>query len=88
MFAQIRNMTYFNYHAKAKSLITKGHCISASIFSNYNHIRPALVLYFENNIPIPIRDYMWKEYFPLLKQNQIFINNPENIDLDQFTSVN
>ena len=87
MFAQITNMTYFNYHAKAKRLIMNGNCISASIFSNYHHIRPALVLYFENNIPIPIRDYMWKDYLPLLEEQNISINNPENIDLNQFTSV-
>lgn len=80
-------MTYFNYHAKAKMLISNGNCISASIFSNYHHIRPALVLYFENNIPIPIRDYMWNDYINLLKENNISINNPENINLEQFTSV-
>ena len=81
-------MTYFNYHAKAKRLIDSGHCISASVFSNYHHIRPALVLYFENNIPIPIRDYMWKDYIPLLNQNQIIINNPEQINLNEFASIN
>ena len=80
-------MTYFNYHAKAKRLISSGNCISASVFSNYHHIRPALVLYFDNNIPIPIRDYMWKEYFPLLTQHGIVINNPEQINLNQFASV-
>ena len=80
-------MTYFNYHAKAKRLIKNGNCISASVFSNYHHIRPALVLYFENNIPIPIRDYMWKDYFVLLEEFKIKINNPENIDLNKFTSI-
>ncbi len=79
-------MTYFNYHAKAKRLILNGNCISASVFSNYHHIRPALVLYFENNIPIPIRNYKWQEYVPLLKTLNITINNPENLDLNQFTS--
>ena len=80
-------MTYFNYHAKAKNLINSGHCISASIFSTYHNIRPALVLYFENNIPIPIREYMWKDYFSLLNEHEIVINNPENINLNQFSSV-
>lgn len=81
-------MTYFNYHAKAKRLISNGHCISASFFSNYHNIKPALVLYFENNIPIPIRDYMWSEYLPILKQIGIIINNPERLDLNKFTGVN
>ena len=87
ILTQNTNMTYFNYHAKAKRLIENGNCISASIFSNYHKIRPALVLYFENNIPIPIRDYMWKDYLKLLKQHEISINNPENINLNQFTCV-
>lgn len=77
-------MSYFNYHAKAKALIKNNNCISASIFLNYHNIKPALVLYFENNIPIPIRDYMWKDYFPLLKQQGINIHNPNDIDLNQF----
>ena len=81
-------MTYFNYHAKAKKLILNGSCISASIFSNYHNIKPALVLYFENNIPIPVRDYMWKEYFALLNEHNIVINNPEKISLQQFSSIN
>ena len=80
-------MTYFNFHAKAKALINNGNCVSATIFSNYRHIKPALVLYFDNNIPIPIRDYKWNDYFPILKSNSIKINNPENIDLSKFTSV-
>ena len=80
-------MTYFNYHAKAKRLIENGNCISACIMSNYHHIRPALVLYFENNIPIPIRSYKWQEYLPLLEQHKIKLNNAENINLKQFTTV-
>ena len=82
IFAQTTNMAYFNYHAKAKRLIENGNCISASVFSTYHRIRPALVLYFENNIPIPIRDYMWKDYIKLLNKHKISINNPENIDLN------
>lgn len=73
-------MSYFNYHAKAKKLIENGNCIGATIFSNYHNIRPALVLYFENNTPIPIREYMWNNYFPVLKNQNITINNPENLN--------
>ena len=85
---QTTPMTYFNYHAKAKRLISSNHCISVSIFENYRNIKPAMVLYFDNNIPIPIREYMWKEYFPLIKHFKITINNPNGIDLSQFSSVN
>ena len=75
-------MAYFNYHAKAKNLIKSGNCIAVSIFKEYHHIRPAMVLYFENSKPIPIRDYMWQEYLPLINQFKIAINNPDNIALN------
>ena len=72
-------MAYYNYHAMAKNLIKSGNCFCATLFSNYHHIRPALVLYFTNHKPIPIREYRWQEYFTLLKLFNIPINNPENI---------
>jgi len=74
-------MAYYNYHAMAKNLIKNGNCFSATIFSSYHHIRPALVLYFNNHKPIPIRQYRWQEYLPLLSLFDITINNPENINL-------
>lgn len=73
-------MEYFNYHAKAKNLIRNGYCIACTIFSQYHHIKPAMVLYFSNNRPIPIREYMWNDYSQLLKQHNINISNPENIE--------
>ena len=66
-------MAYFNYHARAKQLIKSGNCIGASIFNRYHHIYPALVLYFDNHKPIPIREYMWSDYFELLKATEINI---------------
>ena len=74
-------MTYFNYHAKAKNLIRTNHILSASIFAEYHHIKPALVLYFDNSRPIPIRDYMWREYLDLLIEQNIPIINMDNIPL-------
>ena len=56
-------MKYFNYHAKAQNLIKAGHCIKAEVVENYNNINPALVLYFDNHIPMPIRLYKFDEYF-------------------------
>lgn len=50
-------MGYFNYHAKAKSLIADGHLTYFEIVDNWNGISPALVLYFDNNRPMPIREY-------------------------------
>ena len=64
---------YYNYHAIAKRLIENGHTIGASIFTRYHHISPALVIYFDNHKPIPIREYMWDAYLGLLKEKNINI---------------
>ena len=64
-------MTYFNYHAKAKRLIMDGHCIKAEVVPKYNNISPALILYFDNNIPMPVRQHKFNEYFDLLKRYDI-----------------
>lgn len=59
-------MSYFNYHAKAKRLIKDGFLIRYEFVDNWNGIKPALVLYFTNSKPMPIREYRWEEYLPLL----------------------
>ena len=59
-------MPYFNYHAMVKSLIKDGHLQRFEIVPKWGAISPALVLYFDNNRPMPIREYRWDEYFPLL----------------------
>lgn len=64
-------MTYFNYHAKVKKLIVEGHCKGARLVEEYHGISPALVLHFDNHPPMPIRQHKWKEYFGLLKINNI-----------------
>lgn len=50
-------MAYFNYHAKAKNLIASGHLIRFEIVPKWGNIAPALVLYFDNNRPMPIREH-------------------------------
>lgn len=77
-------MAYFNYHARAKHLLKSNSCIAATIFKEYHHIRPALVLYFSNHKPMPIRDYMWHEYLPIIKNLNIKVLNPDNISIDEF----
>lgn len=72
-------MTYYNYHAIAKRLIESGHTIAASIFKNYHHICPALVIYFDNHRPIPIREYMWSDYLDLLKNKGVKISDDGGI---------
>ena len=60
-------MGYFNYHAKAKKLISDGHLVKFEIVPKWNSIPPALVLYFDNNKPMPIREYRFDEYLKLLQ---------------------
>lgn len=62
-------MPYFNYHATAKKLITQGHLISYEVVTNWNGIRPALVLYFDNHTPMPVRESHFDEYFLLIRQS-------------------
>lgn len=62
-------MAYFNYHAKAKRLIMEGHLIGYEIVESYHKISPALVLYFDNEKPMPIREHRFQEYIDLIKEN-------------------
>ena len=57
---------YYNYHVKAKQLITDGHLIQFEIVERWNNISPAMVLYFDNHKSMPIRKYRWDEYKALL----------------------
>lgn len=59
-------MSYFNYHAKAKKLINDGELVKFEFMDNWNGIKPALVLYFKEDKPMPIREYRWPEYLPLI----------------------
>jgi len=64
-------MAYFNYHAKAQLLIKTGHCIKAEIVQKYKNISPALILYFDNHIQMPIRLHKFNEYFELIKHYEV-----------------
>ncbi|MEG0423152.1 MAG: thermostable hemolysin delta-VPH [Erysipelotrichaceae bacterium] len=59
-------MTYFNYHGQAKYLIKTGHLTHYEFKDQWNQIKPALVLYFDNHFPMPIREEKWSEYLKLL----------------------
>ena len=72
-------MVYYNYHAQAKNLITAGHCVGAELFDSYHGIAPALVLFFDNHRPMPIRMYRFEEYATILKQKNIQIKTPTNL---------
>lgn len=66
-------MAYFNYHAKAQNLIRAGHCVKAEVVEKYDSISPALILYFDNNPPMPIRQYRFAAYFNLLEQYNVIV---------------
>ena len=59
---------YFNYHAKAVRLIREDHLTHFEIVEKWNAIAPALVLYFDNDRPMPIREEKWAAYFDLIDQ--------------------
>ena len=57
---------YYNYHATAKNLIASGHLVNYEIMDAWNAIKPALVLFFDNHKPMPIRSYKWDEYLEVI----------------------
>ena len=57
---------YFNYHATAKRLIAEGRLTGYRFLDEYNGISPCLLLLFDNHRPMPIRQYRWEEYLPLI----------------------
>lgn len=57
---------YYNYHAQAKKLIQTGHLTYYEFMERWNHIAPALVLFFDNHQPMPIREERWSEYLLIL----------------------
>lgn len=59
-------MGYFNYHAKAKKLIENGDLLKYEFVDDWNGIKPALVLYFKNDRPMPIREHRWEEYLLII----------------------
>lgn len=67
MFFAKNSDMYFNYHAKAKSLIKAGELEYFEILDDYHGIKPAIVLYFSSHKPMPIRQHRWAEYFEIIK---------------------
>jgi len=57
---------FFNYHSKVKRIIQSDTVTKIEIVKDYNGIKPAMVLYFKNNPPMPIREHKWDEYISLL----------------------
>ena len=71
--SQTKFMGFYNYHAVATNLIKNGHCNKAIFKQKHNVISPALVLYFDNHKPMPIRQDSFEKYLILLKTYDITI---------------
>lgn len=61
---------YYNYHAKIKKMIEKGELEKYEVVEDYNGISPALVLFFKNHRPMPVRIYRFEEYFAIFEKRR------------------
>ena len=57
---------YYNYHAKENEFIKSGNLVEWEIVEDWNGIKPALVLHFDNHRSMPIRQHRRDEYKGLL----------------------
>ena len=72
-------MPYFSYHATAKKLIAQGKLRGYYFTDRYRSIAPAMVLLFDDyrHPVMPIREYRWEEYLPLLPKGKRIVPNPK-----------
>lgn len=66
------NFMFFNYHAKVKRLIKEGKATGYEFLKSYHNISPCLLIYFQDEKPMPIREDHFDEYLKLLKDNNVF----------------
>lgn len=66
-------MAYFNYHATASRLIAEGHLTGAIRTEDWHGIKPALVLFFDNHRPMPVRIHRFHEYVAKIERAGITI---------------
>jgi hypothetical protein len=61
-------MPYFSYHSTAKRLISEKKLTGYYFTERHGAVSPALVLLFDDfaHPVMPIREYRWEEYIPLL----------------------
>ena len=55
-------MVYFNYHAKLKRLIESGKAIGYERLEEYHNISPCILVHFEGERSMPIREHKFEEY--------------------------
>ena len=59
-------MGYYNYHAIATNLIKTGHCTHIEINEKPNKNSHIATLFFNNHMPMPIKDFALEKYLSLL----------------------
>lgn len=61
-------MGYYNYHATIRRLLAEGKLTAWYHTEKHGRISPALVLVFDDlkHPRMPLREYRWAEYLPLL----------------------
>ena len=66
-------MSYFNYHATAKRLISEGKLAGWYYAARHGNISPALVLLFNDakHPVMPIREHRWDEYIRILPDDKM-----------------
>jgi len=68
---------YYNYHAQIKKLIKENKLIGYKYVESWNNISPALVLFFSNHKPMPIRKNKWQEYEKIIIDLNQLLNNKQ-----------
>ena len=63
-------MGYFNYHAKIKRLIKEGRLTGFEFRDEYNGISPALLLFFDGDIVMPVREHRFEEYLKIIEEGE------------------
>lgn len=59
---------YYNYHAKVKQVLESDTLVKIEIVDEYHGIKPAMLLYFKNHPPMPIREHKWDDYIKYLSE--------------------
>lgn len=69
-------MSHYPYHSRIKQRINNGGLTGFEFVDEYNKIKPCLLLYFSTEPYCrPIREYRWKDYEFITKQETNETNN-------------
>ena len=69
---------YYNYHMQIKKRLKQGKLKKFELVEKWNDISPALVLYFDDNKKMPVREEYFNEYLELI--STLYDNIENNLD--------